>query len=70
VRLCASDPLCSEHAPGGDSGPRTLHGAACHACGFAPETSCERGNKFLDRGTLVDTVSGSPLAFFDGWLAR
>ncbi|MFE8597104.1 DrmB family protein [Archangium violaceum] len=70
VRLCASDPLCSEHLPGGDSGPRTLHGAACHSCAFAPETSCERGNKFLDRGVLVDTVSGSPLAFFEGWLTR
>lgn len=67
VKLCASDPLCSEHAPTTDGGPRTLHGAACHACGFSPETSCERGNKYLDRSTLVDTVSGSPQAFFGGW---
>ncbi len=26
---------------------------ACHACLFAPETSCERGNKYPDRSTLT-----------------
>jgi hypothetical protein len=61
--LCASDPLCSEHDPVRDD--LSLHGAACHACLFAPETSCERGNKYLDRATLVDTVSTSGLGFFE-----
>lgn len=64
VRLCASDPLCAEHDP--TSPPVTLHGAACHACLFAPETSCERGNKYLDRTALVPTVSSSTCAFFGG----
>jgi hypothetical protein len=63
VRLCASDPLCSEHQP--DAGGTTLHGAACHACLFIPETSCERGNKYLDRAVLVKTLSSVDLAFFD-----
>lgn len=63
VRLCASDPLCSEHHPYRDS--LTLHGAACHACLFAPETSCERGNKYLDRSVLVATVEQDKAAFFD-----
>ncbi len=63
ARLCASDPLCAEHAPS-QSG-RTLHAAACHACLFAPETSCERGNKYLDRSTLVKTVDRDNLAFFE-----
>jgi hypothetical protein len=62
VKLCASDPLCSEHHPYRDS--LTLHGAACHACLFAPETSCERGNKYLDRSVLVETVDRDKAAFF------
>lgn len=59
--LCSSDPLCADHAPERDGS--TLHGAACHACLFAPETSCERGNKYLDRSVLVETVSGGPSLF-------
>ena len=64
IRLCASDPLCAEHVPGADGAP-TLHGAACHACGFASETSCESGNKYLDRSTLIEKVSGTSFGFFD-----
>ncbi|GAB2809030.1 hypothetical protein GCM10027073_47220 [Streptomyces chlorus] len=30
-----------------------LHGAACHVCLFVSETTCERGNRFLDRRFLV-----------------
>lgn len=60
--LCSADPLCAEHTPGmiGD-----LNGAACHACLLAPETSCERANRFLDRSFLVSTVSVSKQAFFN-----
>ena len=61
--LCAGDPLCAEHPPSRSG--RTLHAAACHACLFAPETSCERGNKYLDRSTLVRTVERDDLAFFE-----
>ncbi len=62
VRLCASDPLCAEHPPSRTG--QTLHAAACHACLFMPETSCERGNKYLDRSTLVATVEHHDIAFF------
>jgi hypothetical protein len=62
IALCASDPLCAEHDP--RAGMATLHWAACHACLFAPETSCERGNRYLDRGLLVETVKSGALAFF------
>jgi hypothetical protein len=62
VRLCASDPLCAEHHPYRDG--ITLHGASCHACLFAPETSCERSNKYLDRSLLVATVERADLSFF------
>ena len=42
----------------------SLHGAACHACLFAPETSCEKGNRYLDRAVLVNTVAEGGGAFF------
>ncbi len=63
MRLCASDPLCAEHHPYQEG--VTLHAASCHACLFAPETSCERGNKYLDRGVVVPTVERLDLAFFE-----
>lgn len=61
ARLCGSDPLCADHNPVRHG---RLHGAACHACLFAAETSCERGNHYLDRELLVETFTGRPGAFF------
>jgi hypothetical protein len=60
--LCSSDPLCSEHDPRTDG---SVHRAACRACQFASETSCERGNRFLDRAALVPTLAadGTPAYF-------
>ncbi len=66
--LCASDPLCAEHDP--DQDGVTLHAAACHACLFAPETSCERGNRYLDRAVLAELVTGQDIAFVRGALSR
>ena len=63
AQLCASDPLCAEHAPSQHG--RTIHGAACHACLFSPETSCERGNRYLDRSTLARTVEQEFITFFN-----
>jgi len=63
MRICTSDPLCAEHPPTGDG--RSIHGACCHACLFAPETSCERGNRYLDRNVLVGTFSTKAVEFFD-----
>lgn len=63
MRLCASDPLCSEHRPDGLG--RGIQGACCHACQFASETSCERGNRYLDRSVLVNTFSARGTAFFE-----
>lgn len=62
LRICGSDPLCSEHPPTGDG--RGIHGASCHACLFAPETSCEKGNRYLDRNTLFETFAAKAAAFF------
>jgi len=57
---CSSDPLCAEHTPEDPS--ETLHSAACHACLFASETTCETNNRWLDRAVLVD-LTGDGLAF-------
>lgn len=62
AELCSSDPLCADHHPY-DQGT-TLHGAACHACCFSPETACERGNKYLDRRVLVRTLAAGVPPFF------
>ncbi|SOE10628.1 protein of unknown function [Streptomyces sp. 2323.1] len=49
---CSSDPLCADRLP---RPPHEdfLHGAACHVCLFVSETTCERGNRFLDRRFIV-----------------
>lgn len=61
AKVCSSDPLCSEHDPSED---RSLHAASCHACTFVAETSCERGNRYLDRALLVETFDSKSAAFF------
>lgn len=58
---CSSDPLCIEsHGQGIDS----LNRAACHACGLLPETSCEEGNRFLDRSAVVGTPDTPSHGYF------
>ena len=64
VRICGSDPLCSESMPVGEGWG--IHGACCHSCLFVSETSCERGNRYLDRSTLVETFARRGIAFFGG----
>ena len=63
---CSSDPVCAMRTP---SDPEDfLHGAACHCCTFASETSCEKANRFLDRRFLVDlpTTTGETVPGFFG----
>ncbi|MXW23876.1 MAG: DUF1998 domain-containing protein [Chloroflexi bacterium] len=62
ARLCSTDPMCASHraVDPGDS----LHNAACHACLFAPETSCEAGNRQLDRGTAVPILGRQHDSYF------
>lgn len=59
--VCSSDPFCSEHLPEDTA----LHAAACHACTFVSETSCEFGNRFLDRALIVPTFHGETISIFD-----
>ena len=62
LEICSSDPLCAETQP--EQAFMSLHGSACHNCLFLPETSCERGNRYLDRTTLVPTMERTEYAFF------
>ena len=62
AKLCSTDPMCADHHAG-DLGD-TLHNAACHACLFAPETSCEAGNRYLDRGAAVPILGHPDNAYF------
>lgn len=52
---CSSDPVCANRLP---KDPEDfLHGAACHSCSFASETSCEKANRFLDRRFMLELPS-------------
>lgn len=51
---CSCDPVCIE-SPG--QGQNSCNLAACYSCALVPETSCECGNKLLDRGMIVGTMS-------------
>lgn len=51
AKTCSSDPLCREHDP---RKTERLSAAACHACCMVSETSCEFGNRLLDRGLIVN----------------
>jgi hypothetical protein len=60
ARRCSSDPICATRTP---RDPEDfLHGAACHCCAMASETSCERANRFLDRRFVLN-LPGSDLGF-------
>ncbi len=62
AKLCSTDPMCAEHLPAEDD--ESLHGASCHACLFVPETSCELGNRYLDRAVLVPTLAEAGIEYF------
>ena len=58
---CSNDPVCSlSEGQGRDS----LNLAACYSCTLIPETSCERYNAFLDRGTVVGTFDCPRTGFY------
>lgn len=58
---CSSDPLCTEST---GQGSDALNLAACHACALLPETSCEEGNRLLDRLLVIGEPEDASLGFF------
>ncbi len=52
IRWCTTDPVCIEGSI--ELGlPETTLAGACHHCLLLPETSCERGNRSLDRAAVI-----------------
>lgn len=58
---CTSDPICIQSA---GQGPESCNLAACHNCALLPETCCECGNRLLDRGMVVGTLTENDIGFF------
>jgi hypothetical protein len=63
ARWCSNDPICME-SPGDGTVSSNL--AACHGCSLLPETSCEEGNRLLDRGLIAGKIDDTLLGFFNG----
>ncbi|KOP81466.1 hypothetical protein AMS60_02590 [Bacillus sp. FJAT-21945] len=61
--FCASDPDCSVQTPNEDN---HLNGASCFACTMMAETSCETGNRLLDRSLVIETMDSEIKPFFEG----
>lgn len=62
---CSSDPTCVESI---GQGPDSCNLAACHACALLPETSCEEGNRLLDRVLVVGSPQQPEIGFFNEYL--
>jgi hypothetical protein len=58
---CSSDPVCIES---NGQGPENCNLSACHSCSLVPETSCEEGNRLLDRALLVGKPGEPDIGFF------
>ncbi len=52
IDVCSNDPICETN----ELSLGIMNGAACYACLFLPETSCEFGNIGLDRNMLIKTI--------------
>lgn len=62
MKWCSSDPVCIESQGQGSDNANL---AACHGCVLLPETSCEKGNRLLDRGLIVGSTDDPSIGFFD-----
>jgi hypothetical protein len=58
---CSDDPVCIESA---GQGLDSCNLAACYNCTLLPETACENGNKFLDRGVVIGTLDDPEVGLF------
>lgn len=65
AQWCSSDPICMESM---GQGPSSCNLAACHSCALLPETSCEGGNRLLDRALVVGTPTVPETGFFSDYM--
>jgi hypothetical protein len=63
--VCSNDPVCIESDRQGSS---QLNLSACHGCALTSETSCESGNRLLDRQLVLG--GGDVPGFLDRVLAQ
>jgi hypothetical protein len=61
AQWCSSDPICIETS---GQGTDSANLAACHGCLLISETSCEEGNRLLDRAMLVGKPTQPEIGFF------
>ena len=61
AKWCSSDPVCIESE---GQGSNNANLAACHGCVLLPETSCETGNRLLDRALIVGKAGKPEVGFF------
>src|SRR5262249_49459417 len=64
AQWCSSDPICMEST---GQGPESCNLAACHSCALLPETSCEEGNRLLDRVLVVGLPDNLDIGFFSDY---
>ena len=64
AKWCSSDPVCMDSK---GQGPDSCNLAACHGCALLPETSCEEGNRLLDRAMLTGTPECPDAGYFFGF---
>lgn len=64
AQWCSSDPVCMESQ---GQGPDSCNLAACHSCCLLPETSCEHGNRVLDRALVVGSLESPESGYFSGF---
>ena len=61
AQWCSADPFC---ITSNGQGPDSCNLGACHNCALLPETSCENGNRMLDRGMLIGPASNPEDGYF------
>jgi len=59
--ICTTDPDCMMREPEMEK----LKGASCHSCTMISETSCETGNRLLDRSLLITLPGRKNAGYFD-----
>lgn len=67
AQWCSADPVCIEST---GQGTDNANLAACHACVLVSETSCEEGNRLLDRAMVVGTPDDPETGFFRSMVAE
>lgn len=62
---CSYDPLCVENDQQGTDGTNI---AACYSCSLLPETSCEEGNRLLNRSLICGKIDNREISFFKDFI--